>query len=343
MKKLILLTCICTRLSTCCVPCNTTLPPDAVLRSSLKSTDSVNYQITLNGVDSTDASKMKNWFLTYHEQDKRPARETFWFSRTAISRMYDLLTAERALETSQYNIGPGQKGFTDGIRIYFVSDTTVKKGCLNNSIILVSTKNDGPAPDSVPSKAYHLDYYAHSKKDILFSNLDSIRGQCSPRNILKNKGQNLYNICIGCDTTPPCDTNKPHYITQRKAHNMVSHFGQHPIVTTSEWFDYDLIKDLATDPEHDGLRIYFARHPVKFKGKADKYASKDAFIWVTTRPDKTDANAHDDYFDCKTTQEYFQKYIKRIGWNKVNPRGGDDGGTPGGEDDGELCPSNCKQ
>jgi len=332
MKKIILFSCIGLFIYSCGVRKDPIIASESILKARLtKDSDAVNYKISLNGVDSTDAFKMQAQFLTYRDQDKYPTRETFWFNRTAMLNIYNLLTKEREYE-SAHGISEFSKGFTDGIRIYFASDTSVSKGHLINSIIMVSTKNDGKYPPA-PSGYKHLDYYSHSKTDILFGNLRVIRGEPSQRNILKNKGQNLYNVCAYCDTTPPCDTTKPHYITQRKAHNMVSHFGTHPISTKSEWFDYNLIKDLALDDVHDGLRIYFARHPKKFKSKPDTNAKKEAFILITTRVDNNNKTGHDDYFDCQTTGQYFGLF------DKENLTGGSV--TAGGQDNGELCPDNC--
>ena len=344
MKNLVLITLIGIVIAGCCAYPKMILPSDATLRSRLKDSDAMNYKITLNGVDSTDAAKMKSDYLTYRGQDSRPERETFWFSRTAILHMYNLLTAEQAQEKA-YGIDSGQRGFTDGIRIYFVSDMTQSKCHIANSIILVSTKNAGP-DDSVPSGAHHKDYYTHSKKDILFSNLDSISAQWSPHDILKNWGQNLYNGCLNCNVIASCDTDKPHYITQLRAHKMVKQFEtKGPLTTTSEWFDYNLIKDLATDAVHDGIRIYIARHPkTLMNGHADTDAMKEAFIWVTTKPDRLNKTAHDDYYDCTTTEHYFLNFAAKMKRKGRNPYDGDggSGGTSGGQDNGEICPTHCE-
>lgn len=286
------------------------------------------FQITLNGVDSALADTMQKHFLKYRAQDTKPTRESIWFDKATIVKIVALLDQEIKDQTA----APHQHrtDTTDGIRIYFTSDIAVTTGKLKNSIILVSTKNGGPDPN-VDSKAIHRDYYTHNKSNPLFANLSSIQGEIHTRDLVNLRGENLYNICVNCDVVTPCGTNRRHYLTRKRAHQMVNEFGDKAITTNSEWFDINLFRAFAHDNVLDGIRIYFTRHPEKFNATPDPNKFKDAFVLVTTQKL---LGIHNDYFNCKATNKYFEYYDRH---NLLPPPP-----IGGGQDNGELCPDSCE-
>lgn len=330
MKKLILIICIGITIISCKQKSANT-KVDKLVNTSSSSTlhqppDTLH--ITLNGIDELTADTMRGHFMRFRGQDVNPTRECVFFDSLTIQRIVNLLYKEIAEEKS---IDSTRTDTTDGIRIYFGSYINITTGQLKNTVLLVSTKNDGVAPDSVPSKAYHKDYYIHSKKDILFSNLSAINGMVSPKGVLK--GETSYNPCINCNDTPNCAKNMPHYITRKTIYTMLKNFKNKPITTQSEWFDLGLFKSFADDHVHDGLRVYFGRH-----GVTGKNANKEAFVLVTTKGGSL-LYKHEDYFDCSTTNPYFLRYYKINGWDKAHhPLF-----SNGGQDNGELCPANCTQ
>ncbi|HVW16295.1 MAG TPA: hypothetical protein VHB54_20855 [Mucilaginibacter sp.] len=301
--------------------------------------ESDTWRITLNGVDSTNALAMTGHFKNYKKEDSRPLQKSVWFDKKTFHLIVRILEKERG---KQVYDAPVQKGMTDGLRIYFASDPTSSTGQLNNSIVLVSTKNNG-LDNTVPSKAYHLDYYDHKKDDSLFMDMTAIKGVIStrPKFPINLHGENLYNPHLRLFESENISCSDPHFITRGRANKMANRFGKDTITTLSEWFDLKLLELIDRDTIHDGVRIYFARHPDKYKSKIDTDVNKEAFLLITTKYHYNKLlkkETHDDYFDCKWTGNYFLYVKKVLGWyNKLHAFDG----TGGGDDNGELCPTHC--
>jgi hypothetical protein len=314
------------------------LPPFSLLKKENQNADTLVHK-SLNGIDTEKAAVMINYFVNNKRKDFRPTRRSVWFDSATIRRMYDLLQSER----SQEHPGPHGIGFTDGIRIYFACDSTTENGHLKNSIIVVSTKISGK-DSSVPSGHTHKDYYYHSEKSALFdsTNLTATAGSVKQRQWINTRGENLYNLYYSSDDYS-CPGDR-HYIARRKAKIMVDQFGLDSlkandiIATTSEWFDFELLQAFVNDTHpHDGLRIYFARHPDSYNNVKDTDRYKDAFILIPTQHAKfLFWGYHKDYFDCRSTESYILGNAKLIAWNKF--RKFIDGG---GDDNGEICPTHC--
>lgn len=292
-------------------------------------TDSLN--ITLNGVLEDLSKGMHNHFLKFRGQDKHPVKESVWFDKKTFHLMLKLLLKERGNK----NLDESDSGQTDGLRIYFVSDTSISAGRLKNSIVLVSTKTR-PFNPSYPLKSTHYDYYRHPM-DSLFWHLDSIHGLVTirPWFFFNFTGATLYNPYprfLHNDDYPEC-ADPYHYISQGKANKMVNQFGRDAITTEGEWFDIKLLVALDSDTTHDGIRIYFTRHPFRYKAVADNDSNKEAFVLITT---KSVRNKHVDYFDCNTTKDYYEDLKLREQWEKEHRLFGG-----GGNDNGELCPTYC--
>jgi len=252
--------------------------------------------ITLNGIDDSTAQKEIEYFDMQKANDPTPLNTSVWFDRSMIQHMVELLNAEHA----------------DGVRIYFVSDPAGGIP-LKNSIALVSTKAWGKNPDA-PSGTNHRDYYEHSATATLFNNIKSIKGTISHN--ITDDGMLLYNTCTACTPDEAPNTENPHQLTRQAAEQMAQGFGNHPISTTSEWFDLKLFQSFADDKNIDGLRIYFA---TKTTGMSQP--GSDAFVLIKTIPGST-PGTHVDYFGSPGVKRY--KVV-----------------ADGGQDKGEMCPNIC--
>jgi len=290
------------------------------------------WKVTLNGVDSAKAYDMKRYFWANKGQDKHPEQQSVWFDIVTIRNMVNMMLKERK---EHPEISKTTKGYIDGIRIYFTNDGSITSGHLNNSIILVSTKYAGV--NAKTSKTLHLDYYQHDHNDVLFKNgLLVIRGQTLKRQLINTRGENLYDI-FGLNDKTPCDDD--HYTIRGEGHEMANDFGKDSIRTKSEWFDLRMFRNLSKDTvvdgiRADGLRIYFVRHPVKYRGKGDVDKLKEAFMITTTHQTKglSGKTIHTDYFNCLNRKEFYMKL------NGVKPYAAT---GQGGDDKGELCPDAC--
>jgi hypothetical protein len=289
-------------------------------------------EITLNGIKKADADKMFCHFLKFKGQDKSPVKKSIWFDSVTFHRIVVLLNKERGADPA--NGVPDRFGQTDGMRVYFISDTTISSGKLNNSIMLVSTKNNGPST-SVPSKARHLSYYEHDAKDILFTeNANTLKGITSTRYPHK-WGENLYLFGIYKDDVSSCD--EPDYTSRKRAYKMVNQFGNDTIRTEGEWFSIKLLR-LLDRSQHDGIRIYFCRHPEKNGKTADTDVNKENFVLVSTQLHTHFGKSyHADVFNCKATHAFFMEK-NNLEWYRHHKFYGNSGG---GDDNGELCPTHC--
>ena len=299
----------------------------------MKNTDhqkSANTAMTLNGIDQTTALTLITNFNQNKKNDRHPAKTSIWFPKQTIKNMMDLLDAEIAEE----KLPECTKGRTDGIRIYFTWDGTYANHKMNNSIVLVSTKNYAPNP-SASSGALHVDYYTHVANAPLFSeNKLDLQGRASKMNlgdIFTSKDlYDVYNVYFR--VFHPNDTcSGYHFLSRGKANKMVNQFGKAPITTISEWFDLDLFRNIANQDKIDGLRIYFARHPSKYHRDTDVNKYKEAFVLVTTITLKIGKNIyHKDNYICLATSNH----RCTTGVYHHNDTGG-------GDDKGELCPDAC--
>lgn len=300
--------------------------------------------ISLNGVDSATAVKMICMYQDNKKNDVGPIQNSIWFDGVTLKRIYNVLDSERMAERP---IRKDSIGYTDGFRIYFACDTNYTSGHMKTSIIIVSTKIKG-RDSTVPSGHIHQDYFDHNKNFELFSAtpLSAINGLVKRRQWINTRGENLYNLypkAKGDDTT----CTDPHYTGRGKARLMVNQFGKDSLkrkdvmVTNSEWLDFDLLKAFVFDThQHDGMRIYFARHIAMYKNKQDTDKYKDAFILMATyHVPFLFWSYHNDYFDCKTTTGYFNQL--KLKWeHKIGPKIADSSGD-GGDDNGEICPTHC--
>jgi len=332
MKKVLLIFGIVTTIMSCNSNKNKKTTDTARAGSSVNTpppTNDTPLLITLNGIKKADADKMFQQFLNYRSQDIKPTQKSIWFDSVTFHRIVALLNKERGPDPVS---GPDKYGQTDGMRIYFVSDTTINSGKLNNSIILVSTQNAGPS-DSVPSKARHHDYYNHEDNILFHENPDTLKGIASTR-YPHNWGENLYIFGIYKDDVSSCD--EPHYTSRKRAYEMVNQFGKGPITTKAEWFNIGLLRLLDSTP-HDGIRIYFCRHPQTYNNKPDTDANKENFVLVSTHTHTFLRKPyHADNFNCKASLGFFKE---KNNWDWYREHLFQS--TGGGDDNGELCPSHC--
>lgn len=300
----------------------------------------------LNGYSRFDAITMIQNFKDKNSQPTSKQAYSVWFSEKFIKAVSKLLEDEK--------LNPSIAGMpkADGIRIYFARDAN---GAIN--VVIVTTYDTGIINLKTNSD-YHEDYFEHSSMADVF-NLKDASGQLIPisgevcTGVACN-GAKVYATCPPsiCPDDPSCPQG-PHYLTRKQCEDMAQGFGTQKVNTVSEWFDSDLIKTLANDPKpgFDGVRIYFARHPVN----DIKYSGKDAFVIVTTQTTGS-GQIRQDYFDCGTTARYFTqkeaesqklkgaRSFKRIQPLKKKARVNHNAkatSRTSGSDNGELCPDNC--
>lgn len=204
----------------------------------------------------------------------------------------------------------------DGLRIYFAKDTTSK----SNTVVIVSTFDGGIAAND--TNHIHRDYFQYNEPYLSTSTAKRTRG--IPSYGTKVDGALLF-------TDPKCspkDTCKSayHYITCTKAQGMVKAFTSQSVTTkinaNSEWFDIGIINDLDTllqKTPKSGLRIYFAKH----LDKDSQGVYRDGFVLITTQ---NNSGTQTDNYICLPVHPKYR-----------NPFGG----TGGGTDNGEQCPTNC--
>jgi hypothetical protein len=289
---------------------------------------------TLNGIDEVTAGKMMQHFEDLKGNDKAPLTETFWISKEMIHDIVTLLHSEIKQQKAQ-----GRKDTTDGVRIYFASDPTISSYPLSNTILLVSTKDNGKADTNIikgcRSGRRHLDYYDHVSSDDLFK-LSNHEIKCESAGC---PGDSLYPPATVSNphtsshtrhTTSTCDL--PHGIPREEAEEMVKYFLEPHIINTSgEWFDLCFFETIDKSPRPNGIRIYFARHANKDDDISKLY--RDAFVITTTERD-TLTGITKDYFDCdKISRIYEEAY--NLKYTKSH------GLYSGPQDNGELCPYNC--
>ena len=255
--------------------------------------------ITLNGIAKETAVKMVQHYLDFRNNDLNPAKTSVWFDSTTVNRITRLLESEGA----------------DGLRIYFISDLG-SSSHLKYSIALVSTKANG-ANSSVPSGTWHTDYYEHNMSNIVFSNLNAIKGTVTYNE--SESGALLYKTSSSYNMEEQSQPNNHHHIARKVAEQMVQHFGGHSINTNSEWFDLGLFKAIAADKNYDGIGIYFAT-----KLQDMEQGGSDAFVIIKTIAGPS-PGTHVDYF----------------GSNLPNGTARFEELADGGQDNGEQCPDNC--
>jgi hypothetical protein len=280
---------------------------------------------SLNNIDEHSALRMIEDYVSRGPKDTRPKPKSIWFSKDMIHNIVFLLHEEIKARLAQ---DPHATDLPDGFRIYFASDTAVLTYPLKTSVILVSTKDNGPciSVKACKSGRKHIDYYDHSLSADLF-HMGDIAGQpCDGGSGCT--GAALYRTCFcGDDLTCP---SLPHNLTREFAEEMVQGFKRRAagLLTSGEWFDLGLLEaiDEDTTKRHNGIRIYFARNP-----KSDDYESeRDAFVISTTEYKSASGNT-EDYFDCGIAATYRRKYLKKFPDKAFSP----------GKDKGELCPDNC--
>jgi hypothetical protein len=295
---------------------------------------SITYK-TLNDVDGVTAGEMIQHFDDLRGNDNAPVSESFWISKEMIHDIVTLLDKEVAVEKARRDSHSKDTliGIPDGIRIYFASDPTISTYPLNNTILLVSTKDNGKAPagwKGCKSGRRHLDYYEHSTTDGLFK-LSNHEIKCESAGC---PGDSLYFPVIYPDT----NCRLPHDISRKEAVEMVHYFTEkHTINTKGAWIDLSFFETMDKDTVLNGIRIYFARHKICQEDTTKNY--RDAFVITTTkRNPKTGLTA--DYFDCDTidgTSATYEKAYRK----KYNILPVTNVIFSGPQDNTELCPDNC--
>ena len=293
-------------------------------------------ELTLNGIDSATAKVMIMHFQNNKNRDTIPLTTSIWLSKEVIHDIVSLLHAEIAtqipLQGTGADITDKTIGITDGVRIYFASDTSVNTIPLKASIILVSTKDGGISSEpsaSCKSGKKHQDYYNHLANADLFKVSLTSSQICNGNN--NCAGDSLYRTCYNCVDDPNCPV-LPHNISRKSAEEMVHNFRKHSVNTTSEWFDLSFWEALDADTVYNGIHVYFGT----YSKSSDQYKSlRDAFVITTTKYDrKTGTNA--DYFDCPVGASYRAVYNLKYAKKGISPPMMDPG-----QDNGELCPFNC--
>jgi hypothetical protein len=237
-------------------------------------------RISLNGIAFATASKMVQNFQD--APGSYSTKTTFHFSNQYIENLDALLNTEGA----------------DGIRIYLARTDNA----LSNTIIIVSTKDDGPDAKGLP---IHLDYFKHSAQFLhtLTANFEENGNDGGDATLFTNPN------------CPPesCNVQALNYISCDDASKWVRHTSEDDINTNAEWFSRDVIDYLNLEVHAaikagvlaDGIRIYLAEN-------SDDDTHK--FIITTT---KTDGKYHKDYYECHTPPPSHLT------------------------DNGELCPDHC--
>lgn len=294
-------------------------------RKKINSNDSLNVKtemphslsspngITLNGVSWSDANKMVSDFMS--DSSSSDPKTTIWLSKNWVDSVYKALADEQ-----DNNVG------TDGFRIYFAKrlDDITKK--MRNSIVIVSTRNNG-YDVKAESDSDHLDYYEHSSQ--FLHKLSQDRGLTEDWSGDPNSTLLYYDSKYCADDN--CNITAINNIPCIDAYNAVTNFvnlNPNLINTHSEWFSIrvlwalkeELDAALSQRPKAipaDGIRIYFAKNTEVVK--KPKHKNRHSFIIVTTKADTVNGNVfHKDYFNCYSKQKA----------NYTN-------------DNGEQCPDNC--
>jgi len=276
---------------------------------------------TLNNIDTGMADSMMKHFIALSGSDKNPMPTSFFISKDAIHKIVNLLHKELAEQKTQPLQDPKDslKGFTDGIRIYFASNLAVSTFPLDNTILLVSTKDGGRVPDSVKNsltRRRHIDYYQHESADSLFM----LKNYIEPCKGAQCYGAMLY---IKNPSKAPCN-DSPNGIPLDLAENMVANFNKGDTINTKGiWFELALFEALDKSKMINGIRIYFAKHPFDKKHPEISLRSTVVITGTVQNP----KGPLDDF----TCDPAFQEYMKRR--HSMFP------GDP--LDNGELCPDNC--
>jgi hypothetical protein len=277
--------------------------------------------ISLNGIPQDEAIKMFNFYQQNRGQDTQPTRQSVWIKGEDLKNIIDLLKKEKKED-------PDQVHSTDGVRIYFASKIGYGNGSLNTTIIMMPTKYLRDTIINTVTVGLHHDYFKHAPADSTM--LASIKDKIYKKHRYYRQGEGLYDPCTNCDVPCPIPNPNPHYIDRKQAEEMVKNFGNEAMKTNSEWFDLRLLDELANDNRYDGMRLYFAKHgPNDPDVKGQIVKDKEALIWVPTVrvPKLLFFYEHQDRFDCDAAKNYMLKFFNAV--------------SPGGQDNGELCPSNC--
>jgi len=258
--------------------------------------------VTLNGVQHDIADSLVASFVD--DNTSSDFRTNIWLSKPWVTSVYQILSDEQ-----KNNVG------TDGFRIYFAKRLDAGTGKMRNTIVIVSTKNDGDDPHA-ESGEDHLDYYEHTSDFLQRPNSDASLNE----DWVGSSGATLYSdsTCTGDN----CSVNTINFIRCKDAYKAVQNFGKQTINTYSEWFPIELLeylRDQLNDPLNkyaDGIRIYFA------KNKAKK--NRHSLIFVTTQNIGTPRQDNYACYGQKLTEKYHH-YNRMVGSN----------------DNGEQCPNNC--
>jgi hypothetical protein len=296
--------------------------------------------VSLNGVNADTAKKMISNYETYIRTPGNKLilkQQNVWFDKATFKSMLDYVDSINTANINQ----PQQQ--IDGIRMYLgmSGDPSSKFVC---QLIMVATKNDGKCDTCRVSGAYHKDVYFDASAPVF--HLKNIQGQTMFKRWIFGQGETLYRHNATADDTA-CYNTGPHYITIKQAQTWVDNdTSSVGMKTFSEWFDVGLLDAFAQEPNHDGIRIYLAKHGPNDTDKYQDVRNKDICIFETTR---SSWFTHKDYFDCSVSSIYFNKSKPNLDkLNKlisphamiITPGGGS---GPGGQDNGELCPDNCTQ
>ncbi len=301
---------------------------------------------SLNGYTLQESKDMIKPFNPTGRQ--KPLVTCVWFDRTTILNMVTLLNTE------------AKKGrHTDGIRIYFA------KVGNNYTVVIVSTYDTATHnPMSPEQDSFHDDYWDHDSTDLFKMNPSVLHGEpCYGTDNCKTQAL-LYQNLNNSDTCKWYADN-PHYLSQADCRNMVYAFTQQKtnINTKGEWFDLKLLNafaDLLKKTNNtDGVRIYFAKHVSQNDTQYPDYYDQNAFVIVPTQtiPNSNPVISKQDLFDCSMANYDPSASVTRLKMHiKKRPGHAPDttysrfkfryqhfvranGG--GGQDNGELCPTNC--
>jgi len=285
--------------------------------------------VTLNGVEEKEACAMIEHFNKIKANDTHPLPTSVWFDKSTIDAIVNLLHKEQAtdLKNQKPNAKDKQFGITDGIRIYFACDKSANQYPLQTTILLISTKDNGPSTDPTCwSKRLHKNYFEHT------IDVQTLKDYKVCHDGVKCGGDRLYKFCFPCLSDPFCKLPGNHHMDKAKARWMVKSFEvhYHSINTKSEWFDLGVFENISTSARAKGMRFYFGTH---LKNKKDSLRLRDALIVTPTEYNKR-AKTDDDYFDCKETKTYWLDYFKHYHKYLYSY-------SSQAQDNGELCPSNC--
>jgi hypothetical protein len=255
-------------------------------------------------LNNIDSATAQLWIGNYKKARAIPGTFIENASYVFNKRMVNKILAYLAKEGS--NI--------DGIRFYLAKKSITDAEPM---LLLVSTKA-GDAADK------HIDYYDHD--ELLFDTARVVTLRINRKGT--DPGAVLYDKCPTCpDLENGCKLTKG-ALPRSYAEKMIQGFDGKKMNTDAIWLPLDLFKNMAKEKSFDGIRVYFGTYPdgTYTPPNQPSYAGRNTIVLTYI-----DKNGVDD-FNCDPISAKSQ--------NVGALDGGGSAGPP--QNNGELCPDNCK-